>query len=276
MPAKWCAAAMPPTRRRCRPPPSAPGPCGCSAAGARSRACALIALPPAGGNAGTFRGWDARLPADVELLAIQYPGRQERQDEPFVTDVEAMLCAIDDALLPLLDRPFALVGASLGGMLAYELAARLESLHGLRARQLFVISSRARGRTWNTRASMRWATPSCCEPLREYDVLPLEVLDDPELREISLATLRADSRLAADYRYRPREPLAIPITAILGEQDPRLQGGHRRLAAARQPLRAGDPGRRPRPGGDGGGGLRDPAAAPGARCAWRRAGEPGT
>ena len=56
--------------------------------------------------------------------------------------------------------------------------------------------------------------------LREYDVLPLEVLDDPELREISLATLRADSRLAADYRYRPREPLAIPITAILGEQDP--------------------------------------------------------
>ncbi len=42
--------------------------------------------------------------------------------------------------------------------------------------------------------------------LREYDVLPLEVLDDPELREISLATLRADSRLAADYRYRPREP----------------------------------------------------------------------
>ncbi|MDF5993736.1 alpha/beta fold hydrolase [Pseudomonas aeruginosa] len=100
----------------------------------------------------------------MELLAIQYPGRQERQDEPFVTDVEAMLCAIDDALLPLLDRPFALVGASLGGMLAYELAARLESLHGLRARQLFVISSRARGRTWNTRASMRWATPSCCEP----------------------------------------------------------------------------------------------------------------
>ncbi|MFU1925463.1 thioesterase domain-containing protein, partial [Klebsiella pneumoniae] len=36
-------------------------------------------------------------------------------------------CAIDDALLPLLDRPFALVGASLGGMLAYELAARLDT-----------------------------------------------------------------------------------------------------------------------------------------------------
>ena len=93
----------------------------------RAAAPALIALPPAGGNAGTFRGWDARLPADVELLAIQYPGRQERQDEPFVTDVEAMLCAIDDALLPLLDRPFALIGASLGGMLAYELAARLKA-----------------------------------------------------------------------------------------------------------------------------------------------------
>ncbi|WP_055315895.1 non-ribosomal peptide synthetase [Pseudomonas aeruginosa] len=180
----------------------------------------LIALPPAGGNAGTFRGWDARLPADVELLAIQYPGRQERQDEPFVTDVEAMLCAIDDALLPLLDRPFALVGASLGGMLAYELAARLESLHGLRARQLFVISSRAPGPDLEYPRFHAMGDAELLRTLREYDVLPLEVLDDPELREISLATLRADSRLAADYRYRPREPLAIPITAILGEQDP--------------------------------------------------------
>ncbi|MGV8435487.1 thioesterase II family protein, partial [Pseudomonas aeruginosa] len=113
----------------------------------------------AGGNGGASAAWQRRttsrasgspcnsprlscLPADVELLAIQYPGRQERQDEPFVTDVEAMLCAIDDALLPLLDRPFALVGASLGGILAYELAAGLESRHGLRARQLFVIISR--------------------------------------------------------------------------------------------------------------------------------------
>ncbi|EPX9190563.1 thioesterase II family protein, partial [Pseudomonas aeruginosa] len=102
----------------------------------------------------------------------------------------------------------------------YELAARLESLHGLRARQLFVISSRAPGPDLEYPRFHAMGDAELLRTLREYDVLPLEVLDDPELREISLATLRADSRLAADYRYRPREPLAIPITAILGEQDP--------------------------------------------------------
>ena len=184
---------------------------------------------------GTFRGWDARLPADVELLAIQYPGRQERQDEPFVTDVEAMLCAIDDALLPLLDRPFALVGASLGGMLAYELAARLESLHGLRARQLFVISSRAPGPDLEYPRFHAMGDAELLRTLREYDVLPLEVLDDPELREISLATLRADSRLAemcirdrststARRRPPPRAARPWPTSAGSAPGYPRRSG----------------------------------------------------
>ncbi|MDF5808069.1 thioesterase domain-containing protein [Pseudomonas aeruginosa] len=119
-----------------------------------------------------------------------------------------MLCAIDDALLPLLDRPFALVGASLDGMLAYELAARLESLHGLRARQLFVISSRARGRTWNTRASMRWATPSCCEPCASTTCCRWKCSTTRSCARSAWPPCAPIRALAADYRYRPREPLA--------------------------------------------------------------------
>lgn len=87
-----------------------------------------------------------------------------------------------------------------------------------------MISSRAPGPDLEYPRFHAMGDAELLRTLREYDVLPLEVLDDPELREISLATLRADSRLAADYRYRPREPLAIPITAILGEQDPGVSG----------------------------------------------------
>ena len=130
-----------------------------------------------------------------------------------------MLCAIDDALLPLLDRPFALVGASLGGMLAYELAARLESLHGLRARQLFVISSRAPGPDPEYPRFHAMGDAELLRTLREYDVLPLEVLDDPELREISLATLRAPIRA-----WPPTIATARASRCHTDHRDPRRAG----------------------------------------------------
>lgn len=49
--------------------------------GARLR---LVCLPCAGGGTAVFRGWPARLPADVELLAVRLPGRESRiRERPY-------------------------------------------------------------------------------------------------------------------------------------------------------------------------------------------------
>lgn len=179
----------------------------------------LFAFPPAGGNAGTYGAWRAHLPDDVELVAIQYPGRQNRQDEPFVTGFERMVGLIVDAMRPLLDRPFALVGASLGGVLAYEVASRLGQAYGVLPAHLMVVSSRAPAPSLSYPPFHAMADDTLTRLLRDYDALPTEVLGERELLAITLATLRADSRLSADYRYRPREPLDVPISVVLGEQD---------------------------------------------------------
>ncbi|WP_263139632.1 non-ribosomal peptide synthetase [Pseudomonas sp. RIT-PI-AD] len=186
----------------------------------------LFAFPPAGGNAGTYGGWRSHLPADVELVAIQYPGRQGRQDEPFVTDFERMVGLIIDAMLPLLDRPFVLAGASLGGVLAFEVANRLRVEHGIRPERLFVVSSRAPAPGLSYPPFHAMGDATLTRLLQDYEALPAEVIEDSESLAIALATLRADSRLSADYRYRPQEALDFPITVVLGEQDKGVSRTH--------------------------------------------------
>jgi medium-chain acyl-[acyl-carrier-protein] hydrolase len=45
------------------------------------------------------------------------------------------------------------------------------------------------------------------------------VLDNPELKEFFLPTIRADFELVETYEYEPEPPLACPICAYGGLQD---------------------------------------------------------
>ncbi|HCG01783.1 MAG TPA: hypothetical protein DEV93_14730 [Chloroflexi bacterium] len=50
------------------------------------------------------------------------PGRESRVGETPYTEMEALVAAAVDALLPLLDRPFALFGHCSGDLVAFEFA----------------------------------------------------------------------------------------------------------------------------------------------------------
>jgi pyochelin biosynthesis protein PchC len=87
--------------------------------------CRLVCLPHAGGSAGFFSGWQALLPADIELVSVQYPGREERLSETWPGSLEWMAGTITRALWDLSDRPLVLFGHSMGAALAYEVTRRL-------------------------------------------------------------------------------------------------------------------------------------------------------
>src|SRR5688572_3060077 len=86
---------------------------------ARSR---LICIPYAGGTAKAFQPLAAALAPQVEVCAVEYPGRSTRFGEPLLRQVGTIVEQLGPALLPWLDRPFALFGYSMGGQVAFELA----------------------------------------------------------------------------------------------------------------------------------------------------------
>lgn len=56
----------------------------------------IVCFPHAGGGASFFRPWVKHLPPTVELLAVQYPGRENRYTEPLVGTVAE--CAVGSPL----------------------------------------------------------------------------------------------------------------------------------------------------------------------------------
>src|SRR5262245_17886558 len=98
----------------------------------------LFCLPYAGGGASSYKTWAENLPPAVEVCPVQPPGREGRRGELPFTRLLPLIGAISEAILPLLDRPFALFGHSLGAKVAFELARALQQKHGFNPVYLFI------------------------------------------------------------------------------------------------------------------------------------------
>ncbi|MEU6346096.1 thioesterase domain-containing protein [Streptomyces sp. NPDC046977] len=92
--------------------------------------CGWSVSPYAGGAASLFHGWGSRLPDGVELLTVQYPGREDRRREELIGDMGEFLDRLSSAWAELPEVPSAFFGHSMGAMVAYELATRLDDRAG--------------------------------------------------------------------------------------------------------------------------------------------------
>ncbi|GED83353.1 thioesterase II family protein [Streptomyces sp. 6-11-2] len=178
----------------------------------------LVCFPHAGGTAQLFHGWPALLPEEVEVLAVRYPGRQDRLAEACIDDMATLADTIEDALRPWLDRPLALFGHSMGACVAYELALRLEA-RGIVPEHLLVSAHEAPQRAERT-ALHSADDKTLITRVRHLGDLHSEVYDIPELRDLLLPALRADYRLIEGYHPPHPTPVKAPITAYVGQDDP--------------------------------------------------------
>ncbi|WLW50147.1 thioesterase II family protein [Streptomyces sp. YU58] len=184
----------------------------------------LVCFPHAGGSARFFYPWLRHLPTGVELLAAQYPGRDDRIDEPVIDRMDRLADPLGEAVAEVADVPLVLFGHSMGASVAFEVARRLEGRSVSLVRHLFVS---ARPAPFSADPALR--------PVRDDDTLVRELarlggtdttlFDDPDVRAALLPAVRSDYRLIESYRYRPGPPLSCPVTAVVGSHDPEVPHG---------------------------------------------------
>ncbi|MFI0982698.1 thioesterase II family protein [Streptomyces sp. NPDC021093] len=181
----------------------------------------LVCLPHAGGSASFYFPVARALAPRVEVLAVQYPGRQDRRHEPAVTDLETLADQVSEALEPLADRPYALFGHSMGAIVGFLAARRLQA-SGNGPAQLFVSGRRAplldRAGDWQPRTDEELVTE-----IRALNGTRDALLEDAEMLEMILPALRADYGAVRRYRYRPGAALDCPVTAFTGDRDPKAR-----------------------------------------------------
>lgn len=180
----------------------------------------LLVLPHSGGNAHAYAEWRAFLPADVRLLIGQYPGRGARFAEPLPEHIGDLVAPVV-AALPADTDDLVVLGHSMGSLVAFEVTRVLQAA-GRTPRALIASACRAPSA----------ANPSVVRPERLDDdelVAAIKerggtddgILDDPELREIVLPSIRADFAIDDVYRCTDTDArVDCPITVIGGTEDP--------------------------------------------------------
>jgi pyochelin biosynthetic protein PchC len=181
----------------------------------------LVCFPHAGGAASCFRPWRDHLPPSVDLLAVQYPGREDRAHEPALTDMETMAGRVAEALGGLLDAPVVLFGHSMGAAIAYEVALRVQARCGSRLRGV-VLSAHPGPRHIVPGVKHLASDEVLWDELRRLNGTRDPVLENRELRSLLLPSLRSDYRLSETYLPARREPLACRVVACLGDDDPEV------------------------------------------------------
>ena len=180
----------------------------------------LICFPYAGGGTPVFRAWPDALTEKVELHVAQLPGRGPRLREKPFTGMEMLVEILTEKLRPLLNRPVAFFGHSLGALIAFETALSLRK-YGLSPEHLFVSGSIAPQLPDPAPPIHGLPDDDFLRELNELNGMPQAVLDSKELLEILLPVVRSDFTLLETYKYSTQPPLDCPITAFGGTRDPR-------------------------------------------------------
>lgn len=180
----------------------------------------LFCLPFAGGGAQSFSGWAERLPPGIDLCAIQLPGREMRMRETPFADVHALIDAMAPALKPWLNKPIILFGHSMGALIAYELARRLQQEYALSPQCLIVSGRVAPHRSSPQSPIGKLPQSEFINRLRQLNGMPDELLNNIELMDVITPTLRADFSLNEEYSHRVETRLQCDILAFGGINDP--------------------------------------------------------
>ena len=162
--------------------------------------------------------WLSDLPFPLECFAFQRPGREDRFGEPPFTSLRACVAESCDAIEQLLDRPYALFGHSLGGYLAFQVAAQLYA-RGAPPPKVLCISSISpevppslRVSSWNSRR----------EHTRKELILSGDIDEDmlEDLLATSESAFKADLALYFDCLDEAAlEMLDTPVVAVYATHD---------------------------------------------------------
>ncbi len=172
-----------------------------------------------GGTASNFRTWLNHFPLSIELCPIQLPGRETRISDELIFTMDHLVDSLWPEIHSLLDRPCILFGHSLGAVIAYEIAKKIESFSN-QLKFLFVSACSAPKLFMKNVTNIHLESDEqFIETLKGYGAMHTQILKNKEALDLLLPRIRADFSIFETYIYRATAPLKSSIVGCCGLQD---------------------------------------------------------
>jgi medium-chain acyl-[acyl-carrier-protein] hydrolase len=180
----------------------------------------LIYFPNAGAGVSPCFRWTRHLPNTVELIGVRSPGRESRARERPLTSMEEIARLATRALAPYTDKPFAILGYSMGALVGYEVARQLKSDYGVAPYRFMAACSRAPHVPRRLATLSRLGDEQLLQELDRHGGMPPEIKASADTMKMILPIIRADFAAVETYQAGETTPLDVPIDAVGGSSDP--------------------------------------------------------
>ncbi|GAA3892217.1 thioesterase II family protein [Streptomyces sedi] len=184
-------------------------------------AARVVAFPHAGGSANVYLPLARSLSPEMDVFAVQYPGRQDRMAEQLIDNVPELAQQVFRRLVSWTRSPLVLFGHSMGATVAFEVARRLEQFGSVPLVGLVVSGRRAPTIQRDDEDVHRRDDSELVAEIRTLNGTDPAFLEDEELLRMILPVVRNDYRAIETYRYQSGPRLSCPLTALLGDADPK-------------------------------------------------------
>lgn len=180
----------------------------------------LLCFPYAGGTSAIYAKWKRHISKEIELCPIELAGRGKRYEAPLYNSLDEVIEDVYNVIKNDIDNDYAFFGHSMGCLIAYELAHKIQKLGKDSPSHIFFSGKRAPH-------TQRVSNDIYLLPDEEFknEILslggtPKEILEHKELYELFIPILRADFKVNDTYEYvEPESKLDCNITVLNGKED---------------------------------------------------------
>ena len=183
----------------------------------------LFCLHHAGGGASAFKSWLPSIPGWIDIVSLQMPGREERLSETPLTFIDPLMDALSRTIRSFDPIPYAFFGHSMGGLVSFILARKLQYAETQMAHpsHLFISATPPpRAKKAETEADL--TDESLVAEMIKLGGTPKELLESADYRNFILPAMRADAELCERLKESSLEPVDADMTIMFGQRDPMM------------------------------------------------------
>ncbi|MCF2857599.1 thioesterase domain-containing protein [Pseudoalteromonas sp. SMS1] len=179
----------------------------------------LICFPYAGGGVPVYFQWKSMLTQNVELNIVQLPGRGTHFAQEPIDDMDSLVEALLPQVSDLLQGDYIIFGHSLGSRVGFELVRQAVARGFPPPIHFFASGSASPKRECFGKVIHNLSDPDFINELKRMNGTPAQVLENNELIQLLLPTLRADMKIAEEYICHEEFTIPTDVTVLSGYDD---------------------------------------------------------